>query len=184
MAYFGMKAGHLPANMRSGMTTNDDTRTGIIQLMAGTDSRGMPILEKLPVKILHVGEYELLQSPLFVRDLAAGDIFTCEDDNPASYNVLRRSGNLAIRVFRKGDIGQVEDNLTPEVEKLGGSLDLKTDRGLVYSLHVNIGFADIERLLDGIMTDYPGAVWYYGNIYDREDGTTPLNWWDAFLNPV
>lgn len=184
LAEFWMKAGHLPATMRPEMTTNDDTRTGLIQLMAGTDSRSMPVLEKLPVKILHAGEYELLQSPLFVRDLAAGDIFTCEDDNPASYHVLRRSGNLAIRVFRKADLEEVEDILTPDVEKLGGSLDLKTDRGLVYSLHVNIGFADIERLFDGVMANYSGAVWYYGNIYDREDGTTPLNWWDAFLNPV
>jgi len=49
---------------------------------------------------------------------------------------------------------------------------------------VYIGFADIERLLDGTMAKFTDSVWYYGNIYDREDGTTPLNWWDEFLNTV
>lgn len=158
--------------------------TGWLQLVAGTDNRGMPVMEKLPVKILEMGQFELLKSPLFVREMAAGDIFTCEEDNPADYKVLRRSGNLAIRVFRKENIGEVEEHLTPEVEKLDGSLDLKIDRALVYSLHVNIGFADIERLLDGTMAKFTDSVWYYGNIYDREDGTTPLNWWDEFLNTV
>lgn len=170
--------------MRPDMTTNDDENIGWVQLMAGTDHRGMPILENLPVKRVQAGEYELLKSPLFVRDLAAGDIFTCEHDNPASYTVLRRSGNLAIRIFRKVDLDLLEQELTPEVEKLGGSLDVKTDRGLAYSLHVNIGFADIERLFDGIMANFIDAVWYYGNIYDREDGTTPLYWWDDFLDTV
>jgi hypothetical protein len=87
-------------------------------------------------------------------------------------------------VFRKDNISLLEQNLTPEVEKQGGSLDLQTDRALVYSIHVNVGFADIERLFDGIMANYTDSVWYYGNIYDREDGTTPLHWWDAFLNEI
>jgi hypothetical protein len=144
----------------------------------------MPVLEKLPVKILPLGSFELQQSPLFVRDLAAGDIFTCGNDNPADYSVLRRSGNLAIRVFRKAYIEELELSLTPDVEKLDGSLDLQTDRALVYSLHVNIGFADIERLLNGAMARFPDSAWYYGNIYDRTDGITPLHWWDEFLNTV
>ena len=166
------------------MTNTDDIRTGWIQLVAGTDNHGMPVLEKLPVKILELGNFELQQSPLFVRDLAAGDVFACESDNPADYTVLRRSGNLAIRVFRKEKIEELELSLTPDVEKLDGSLDLQTDRALVYSLHVNIGFADIERLFDEAMARFPESVWYYGNIYDREDGDTPLHWWDEFLNTV
>ncbi len=78
----------------------------------------------------------------------------------------------------------MEEYLTPEVEKLGGSLDCKTERALAYSLHVNIGFAEIERLLDGAMARFKDSVWYYGNIYDRQDGVTPLHWWDEFLNTV
>jgi len=105
-----------------------------IQLVAGTDSQGAPVLEKLEVKLTEVGAFEMLRSPLFVRDLAAGDIFSCAPDNPADYQIMKRSGNLAIRFFRK-------DNVAP-------------------------------------------LVWYYGNIYDRHDGVTPLHWWDEFLNTV
>lgn len=166
------------------MNENDEVKTGTMQLVAGTDSRGAPVLEKLGVALLGDGQFELLRSPLFVRDLAAGDIFTCNENNPADYRVLRRSGNLAIRIFRKSDIAEVEEALTPEVKKLGGSLDLQTDRALVYSLHVNIGFGPIEQLFDGAMARFRDAVWYYGNIYDRADGVTPLHWWDAFLNQV
>jgi hypothetical protein len=156
-----------------------------VQLLAGTDSRGMPVLEKLEVKRLEQeGTYELLHSPLFVRDLAAGDVFSCENDNPASYTVIKRSGKLAVRVFCKENPEELETALTPEVEKLDGSLDLKTDRALVYSMHVNIGFGEIERLFDNAIADTQGSIWYYGNIYDREDGVTPLHWWDEFINQV
>ncbi|MDG2176645.1 MAG: DUF4265 domain-containing protein [Gammaproteobacteria bacterium] len=156
-----------------------------VQLLAGTDSQGMPVLEKLEVKRHEQeGTYELLHSPLFVRDLAAGDVFNCEDDNPASYTVIKRSGKLAVRVFCKDNPEELEAKLTPEVEKLDGSLDLKTDRALVYSVHVNIGFGEIERLFDNAIADTQGPIWYYGNIYDRDDGVTPLNWWDEFINQV
>lgn len=155
-----------------------------VQLVAGTDSGGMPVLEKLEVRSADKGAFELLRSPLFVRDLAAGDIFTCDSENLADYKVLKRSGKLAIRIFRKESVEELEQFLTPEVEKLEGSLDCQTQRALVYSLHVNIGFADIERLLDGAMAKFQDSVWYYGNIYSREDGVTPLHWWDEFLNQV
>ena len=95
------------------MTDTNDKPTGWLQLVAGSNDQGMPIMEKLPVRILELGQFELLRSPLFVRDLAAGDIFTVEDSNPADYRVLRRSGNLAIRVFRKDNISLLEQNLTP-----------------------------------------------------------------------
>ena len=137
--------------MMADMSENKAEKTAWLQLVAGTDNQGMPVLEKLEVKIRdQQSAYELLRSPLFIRDLAAGDVFTCAHDNPADYKVLERSGNLAIRIFRKDNIDELEDSLTPEVEKLGGSLDLTTDRALVYSLHVNIGFGEIEKLFECI----------------------------------
>ncbi|MDC1527790.1 DUF4265 domain-containing protein [Gammaproteobacteria bacterium] len=167
------------------MTETEEIKTGLVQLVAGSDSQGMPVLEKLKVSYLETpGHYKLQRSPLFVRDLAAGDIFSCAQDNPANYKVIERSGNLSIRVFRKDDIDEVAEFLTPEVEKLDGSIDLKSDRALVYSLHVNNGFAEIERLFDSAMARYTDSVWYYGNVYDRNDGITPLNWWDEFINQV
>src|SRR5690606_21604900 len=100
------------------------------------------------------------------------------------FRVLRRSGQLAIRVFRKSAIDDLERELTPEVEKLGGRLELASERALVYTLHVNIGFSAAESLFDGFMGRFAGTVWYYGNGYDPKDGVTPLNWWIEFLGQV
>jgi cytochrome b561 len=74
--------------------------------------------------------------------------------------------------------------LSPELELLDGSLDQQTLRLLVYSIHVSIGFQTLEILLDRIIGQFPGTVWYYGNVYDPADGVTPLDWWQEFLAPV
>ena len=74
----------------------------------------------------------------------------------------------------------MEQNLTSNLEKLGGSLDLQTERALVYSIHVSIGFQTIEKLFNDACGDNPDTVWYYGNVYDPEDGITPLEWWLDF----
>ena len=63
-------------------------------------------------------------------------------------------------------------------------MDLETPRLAVFSIHVSIGFQTIETLLDRITGQFPGTLWYYGNVYDPADGVTPLDWWQAFLAPV
>ena len=45
------------------------------------------------------------------------------------FKVLERSGNLAVRIFRKQGLDDLELSLTPQVEKLDGKLDLQTARG-------------------------------------------------------
>ncbi len=157
----------------------------IIELPAGYDNDGQTVLEKLEVYVLEqANHYELKNSPLLLRGLAKGDIIRISDQIADKYDVVRHSGNLAVRVFRKKDIDLLESSLTPQVEMHDGTLDIKTDRALSYSLHVNLGFSAIEALFDNAMAAYPDSVWYYGNVYDPADGLTPLNWWDSFINQV
>ncbi len=157
----------------------------VLQLPAGRDSEGKQVIERVEVYVLEKdGHFELKASPLFVRNLARGDVIFVDEEKPDTFSIVERSGNLALRVFRKNDIHELENRLTPEVEKLDGNLDLKTKRALSYSLHVNLGFAAIESLFDNVMAQYPDSVWYYGNVYDPNDGTTALNWWDSFINQV
>ncbi len=166
------------------MTDLEDGQA-IVTLLAGTDNKGQAILEKLPVVPgPEKNSLKLLRSPLLVRNLAAGDLFRLHDGDGGSFSLLQRGGMLCIRVFAPEGIDRLEWSLTPEVEKLDGSLDLKTPRALVYSLHVNIGFAAIETLFDNAMANFPGSVWYYGNVYDPRDGVTPLNWWGEFLGQI
>lgn len=129
-------------------------------------------------------EFRLLKSPAFVRGVAAGDRIRYPVNNDSGYTLVKRSGNLSIRVLRKEAIDDVAMLLTPELELLDGTLDLQSQRLLVYSIHVSIGFQQIEALLDRAAEQFPGVVWYYGNVYDPADGLTPLTWWQEFLAPV
>jgi hypothetical protein len=174
----------LPDSRKNPMTQAEAAES-IVTLLAGTDNKGQAILEKLPVLAQSAQNvYQLLRSPLLVRGLAAGDIFHLADDQTGRYAVISRGGWLCVRVFSRDDIESLDLALTPAVEKYDGKLDLKTARALVYSIHVNNGFSAVETLFDNIMANFPGTVWYYGNVYDPVDGVTPLNWWDAFLNTV
>jgi len=153
-----------------------------LPFLAGINPEGDPVFESLEVEMVEDTEDEvrLVRSPLLTRNLAAGDKLKVINPSSAEYELLRRSGNLSIRVFRVHQLDLLAENMTSQIEKLGGSLDRQTDRALVYSIHFSIGFQVIEELLSSVCKDYPDTVWYYGNVYDPEDGTTPLEWWKEF----
>ena len=153
-----------------------------LPFLAGVDDEEQPVFESLPVEIVDPSNHSvrLLQSPLFARNLAAGDKIKVINPATAEYELLQRSGNLSLRVFRKQQIEELAEWLSPAVEKMGGTLDTQTERALVFSIHFSIGFSSIEALFNKACTDYPQTVWYYGNVYDPTDGTTPLLWWQDF----
>lgn len=144
----------------------------------------VPDATPMPKSAKPAGLFRLLQSPAFVRGLAAGDRVRFPVENAASYELIKRSGNLCVRVLSKASMAQVLQALTPEIELLDGQLDVETPRLAVYSIHVSIGFQALESLLDRISGQFPDTVWYYGNVYDPADGESPLNWWQEFLAPV
>ena len=152
--------------------------------MAGLNAEGEPVFESLHAELLDNGtnRIRLLKSPLLARNLAAGDILRVINPSTADYELERRSGNLCIRLFRKNDLKDLEQFLTSAIERLGGSLDLHAERALVYSIHISLGFGAIEALLNRTKEKFSETVWYYGNVYDPEDGITPLDWWLEFDN--
>lgn len=154
----------------------------VIELFAGMGAKGQPIVEKLQVRELDSGDLQLVQSPAFVKGLASGDVVRLNVDHK-EFEIVRRSGNLSIRVFSRGDITALSDQLTPEIEKLGGELDRETDRMLVFSIHVSCGFSTIEQVLNQAVGADGNSAWMYGNVYDPIDGQTPLNWWQEVLQP-
>ncbi|HBJ88621.1 MAG TPA: phosphotyrosine protein phosphatase [Gammaproteobacteria bacterium] len=163
----------------------DDTAKKLeLPFMAGLNPMGEPVFESLQAELLdeQSNRVRLLKSPLLSRSLAAGDILRIINPNTAEYEMERHSGNLSVRVFRKSRLSELEEHLTSAIEKLGGSLDFDSERALVYSIHVSLGFGKIEELLNNACEKYPDSVWYYGNVYDPKDGTTPLNWWHEFDN--
>ena len=154
----------------------------VIELFAGLGANGKPIVEKLHVRELESGEMQLVKSPAFVKGLASGDVIRCDVPHQ-EFDIVQRSGNLSIRVFSKEELQSLADLLTPEIEKLGGDLDVETPRMLVYSIHVSCGFSTIEQLFNQHIGKDGNSAWMYGNVYDPVDGQTPLNWWQDILKP-
>lgn len=157
-----------------------------IPLVAGYTHDDDPVLEQLEVRPVsgEQGQFRLEKSPAFVRSLAAGDRIRYPAETEPGYELLQRSGNLSIRVLRKDNIEEVEEALTPQIELNQGRLDRSSEALLVYTIHVSIGFPVIEKILDQAMGQFPGSVWYYGNVYDPQDGVTPLNWWHEVAREV
>lgn len=160
----------------------ENSKSVELPFLAGLGPDGAPVFETIQAEYLEDDprRVRLLRSPLFARNLASGDTVRLINPAIAQYELERRSGNLCVRIFRKRDIDEVDDFLTPRLEKLGGARDLVSDRGLVYSVHVSLGFKTIEEHLDAACAACPDTVWYYGNVYDPEDGVTPLQWWLEF----
>ena len=153
----------------------------VIEILAGTDANGQPVMERLQVSVDDQDQCTLVKSPAFIKGIASGDLIKLNQETK-QFEIIKRSGNLCIRVFCKGDTAVLGDKITPHIEKLGGALDTETERMLVYSIHVSCGFTAIEAILNQ-HTDGKDSLWIYGNVYDPNDGTTPLNWWQAILKP-
>lgn len=154
----------------------------IIELFAGLGANGQPLVEQLQVRELDDGCLQLVQSPAFAKGLASGDTLRMLPQT-REFDLVKRSGNLSIRVFSRGDIEQLSDQLTPELEKLGGELERETPRMLSYAIHVSCGFDAIEAILNRYVGQDGQSQWMYGNVYDPQDGVTPLNWWLDILKP-
>ncbi len=153
----------------------------VIEMFAGHDPSGKPIAEKLQVQMDENDVATLVKSPAFVKGIARGDQMKLNRSS-GQFELQQRSGNLCIRVFSKSAIAPIEEAITSELVKLGGDLDLETPRMLVYSIHVSCGFTAIESILDRFVRP-PESAWLYGNVYDPDDGQTPLNWWLDILKP-
>lgn len=152
----------------------------VIELFAGIGADGQPVAERLQVIVREDDSCQLVKSPAFVKGIASGDVIKLEKGTQ-DFSLIERSGNLSIRVFCRDDSSELVDELTPPLEKLGGELDIETPRMLVYSIHVSCGFQQIENILNGVASD--DVAWMYGNVYDPDDGVTPLNWWQDILKP-
>jgi hypothetical protein len=140
--------------------------------------------ESILAEPLPDGTFRLDRSPGWIPGLAAGDIFK-PDNGRLGYTLISRSGNLSIWLFiPDSEFLAVETMIDALVRGTHSHGKLRFDgctHGnptlLVYSAPVTIGFKEIERIFDTIKASFTGMEWYFGNVYDDQDGTTPLNWW-------
>lgn len=148
----------------------------VLSLHAGKRPDGQDVVEQIRVRLTENKTYRLVQSPAFVQGLASGDEISF-DSRDNSFELIKHSGNLAIRVFCRGDLEQLKDSMLGDMEKLGAELDFSNERLMLFSIHVSCGFNLIEEILNKHVGEKTQSMWVYGNVYDPQDGSTPLNWW-------
>lgn len=170
----------------SAMTDAAINHAAQLPLIAGYNPQGEAMVERVPALPVEGSrdEFRIQKSPAFVRGLAADDRIRYPIDDQAGWELVEHSGNLCIRVFSKHSTEPLDQRLTPEIELIDGRLDVSSARFLVYTIHVSIGFQKIEDVLNKVLAGFPDTVWYYGNVYDPEDGVTPLNWWQEITGAV
>ena len=128
-----------------------------------------------PVHAVPLGgsNYRVVYSPSIVYGIAAGD--EIDTDAEGNFSVLRRGGNLAVRVLCAAGVDGFADDLCLSVEGLGGRLDGKVRNGLVFTIPLEAGFEAIERLFGEFTSMHSSTVWEYGNVYN--EAGQPLLWW-------
>lgn len=152
-----------------------------IPLLAGQRPDGQSVIENVAVLASdRPDRFMLARSPLFVNGVAQGDVIDLQPQQPGAFRLIERSGQLAIRLITRERADVLARILTPVVERIDGRLDVESERALVYSIHVAVGFQTLERLFDAAVANDVGH-WSYGNVYHPDTGE-PLNWWESMLS--
>lgn len=146
----------------------------LLQIKVTDDGRSLK--EPVHADKLENGCYRLLYSPGLVLGIAAGDEFTV-DPGSGAFQVVKRSGNLAIQIFADSIAPHLQE-LEKIARSLGGVLDGSIEQGAVLTIPVNASFPVIEKVLTDYCAANEGVEWYYGNVYSPVDGITPLGWWE------
>jgi hypothetical protein len=149
----------------------------MIDLFAGKKTSGEEVFEKINAEHLGFQKYLIITSPGFALGVAAGDIIELSPDLRGRFSVVKRGGNLCIQILSEKGIKNICDKYTARIEKIGGWIDGEGPKVLVYTIPVSVGFRQVEEIMNNVALDFPDSEWYYGNVYDPEDGVTPLRWW-------
>ena len=149
-----------------------------IELFAGTKSNGKPVQEEVFVQPLEGEQYKVLQSPGFVLGIAAGDVIKPIPFSAGKFELISRGGNICVQIFKNSGTHEIKEECIELSQPLNGRLDGLSEKQMVITFPYKNGFQSIEMVMNGFSDKYPDFEWYYGNVYDPEDGETPLNWWE------
>ena len=147
-----------------------------IDLAVEKAADGKWIRERVPARVPDEESFELANSPMLVRGLAADDRIRLSTDG--QFELLSWGRNVAVQVF--GEWGEV-DALTQHIESIGGRLDGKEPRIRVFTIPIDVGVRKIESTIDNVVKDWPKLSWMFGNLTEidlfigRNESGAPLH---------
>jgi Domain of unknown function (DUF4265) len=144
-----------------------------INLPAAKNKSGDTIYEEVLVDDIGNHHFKIIATPALVLGIAAGDEIFFRHEK-SEFSVVKRGGNVAIQLH--GD-NFIVDKYLDELSVLTHQVDGRATDMTVLTVSIKLGFLKIQEILNIFCTKHPEISWYYGNIYDPEDGVTPLNWW-------
>ena len=130
------------------------------------------VMAQVAVRRLADGKVELLHSPGFIKGVARGDTLKLSKDG---FEVAERAGLVAIQIYLRDNVEQIEPKLSAEIKTMDGCRDICNERMLTYSIPVEAGFAAIEGVMKEFAEQRSDLQWVYGNVYDEKG--EPMNWW-------
>jgi hypothetical protein len=142
-----------------------------------------PGAEVVPARNCDNEIWEILKSPLYATEVAAGDIIKVVDKELGTFEMIRRGGNVCVQFYlpiNKSDCvnltSSVAEFIEEKLETIGGSIDGRTIGLITCTLPISLGFQLIEDTFIETVSAFPGSQWQFGNVYDPTTGE-PLNWW-------
>ncbi len=121
----------------------------------------------------------ILCPPRFAYGLAVGDEIELDAARPAGFRVTRHSGNLTVWVYCQSDetAAAVSATATKVLTRVSGVVEGTPSQMVIITAPLHAGWSEIEATLNELATVFPDTSWEYANVYEVEDGVTPLNWW-------
>lgn len=170
--------------MQKAFARSESARTVHLHLRCGTREDGTPRLEPVHAEPLGGLRFRIANSPGWIYGVAAGDEVERTDEH-GGFKVIRRSGNVAVRLFSTSALrrDRIEAFEAEVRDRLGGWVDGEIDdRAVVFTIPASTGFSEIEALFGPFVRDSSialGAVeWECGNVHD--DAGAPIGGSNAF----
>jgi hypothetical protein len=143
-----------------------------------------PGIEEVPARHVGDNEWQLVRSPLYAMDVAAGDVIRITNSETGAFEIIAHGGNVCIQFYMgESDVDNAQATLKAakeiahEIRSFGGCMDAHTSGLIVFTVPVDVGFPAIEAVFAAAADRYPGAQWQYSNVYDSASGD-PLGWWE------
>lgn len=143
-----------------------------------------PGVEQVPARQIDNELWELVKSPLYATEVAAGDFIKVLEAEHGTFELVKRGGNVSVQYYLAAEQAdstdstcQVVEFLERQLRPISGRVDAHTQGLVSCTVPVVASFSVIENIFFGAIEAFPNSQWQYGNVYDPSTGE-PIGWWE------